>query len=109
MDAIEWIRRGQALGAGEICLNSIDNDGMLTGYDLDLMKRAQDAVSVPLIASGGAGAPEHLKTLFTATEAQAAIISSMLYSPRLEKNYTVRELKEYLITNGVPMRPPGKG
>jgi cyclase len=105
MDAIEWIKRGQELGAGEICLNRIDNDGTLSGYDLALMKLADTAVSVPLIASGGAGLPEPLKSLFTATEAQAAIISSMLYSPRLERNYTPRELKEYLLGNKVCMRP----
>jgi cyclase len=105
MDAIEWIKRGQELGAGEICLNSIDNDGTLSGYDLTLMKLADAAVSVPLIASGGAGRKEHLKTLFTETEAQAAIISSMLYSPRLERNYSVHELKEYLLKNDVWVRP----
>ena len=105
MDAMEWIQRGQDLGAGEICLNSIDCDGTLSGYDLALMKMAQAAVSVPLIASGGAGAPEHLKALFLDTQAQAAIISSMLYSPRLERNYTVRELKNYLGNNGIPVRP----
>jgi len=105
MDAIEWIKRGQELGAGEICLNSIDNDGTLAGYDAGLMMLAQAAVSVPLIASGGAGSPEHLKALFTNTDAQAAIISSMLYSPRLGRNYTVRELKKYLADNGVPVRP----
>jgi cyclase len=106
MDAIEWIKRGQELGAGEICLNSIDNDGTLSGYDLDLMATAEKAVSVPLIASGGAGTPEHLKDLFADTEAQAAIISSMLYSPRMERNYTVRELKEYLMKNNIGVRPP---
>jgi cyclase len=106
MDAVEWIKRGQELGAGEICLNSIDNDGTLSGYDLDLMKLADAAVSVPLIASGGAGAPEHLSALFTGTEAQAAIISSMLYSPRMERNYSVRELKEHLSKSGVCVRPP---
>jgi cyclase len=106
MDAIEWIKRGQELGAGEICLNSIDNDGTLSGYDLDLMKLAEAAVSVPLIASGGAGTPDHLKALFMETEAQAAIISSMLYSPRMERNYTVRELKEFLMQNGIGVRPP---
>ena len=108
MDAIDWIKRAQALGAGEICLNSIDNDGTLEGYDLNLMKLAETAVSVPIIASGGAGTPEHLKDLFTKTEAQAAIISSMLYSPRMEKNYTVCELKEYLTRNGICVRPPAK-
>ena len=106
MDAIEWIKRGQELGAGELCLNSIDRDGTLSGYDLELMKLAEQAVSIPLIASGGAGTSEHLKDLFTGTEAQAAIISSMLYSPRLEKNYSVSELKEYLMQNYIAVRPP---
>jgi len=101
MDGLEWIARGQDLGAGEICVNSIDNDGTLSGYDMELMKKAEAAVSVPLIASGGAGKPEHLKTLFTETRTEAAIISSMLYSPRMEKNYTVRELKDYLSQNGI--------
>jgi cyclase len=105
IDAIEWIRRGQELGAGEICVNSVDNDGGLNGYDIELMKLAEKAVSVPLIASGGAGKPEHLKTLFKDTAAQAAIISSMLYSPRTEKNYSVGELKTYLSQNGVGVRP----
>lgn len=105
MDAIEWIKRGQELGAGEICLNSIDNDGTLSGYDLELMALAENAVSIPLIASGGAGVPAHLKGLFNETEAQAAIISSMLYSPRMEKNYTVCELKEYLRQNKIQVRP----
>jgi cyclase len=105
MDAVEWIKRGQDLGAGEICVNSIDNDGGLRGYDLGLMKLAEAAVSVPLIASGGAGKPEHLKALFTETAAQAAIISSMLYSPRLPRNYPVSELKAYLSQNGVNVRP----
>jgi imidazole glycerol-phosphate synthase subunit HisF len=110
MDAIEWVIRGQELGAGEICVNSIDRDGTLSGYDIELMKLAEVAVSVPLIASGGAGKPEHLKDLFTGTEAQAAIISSMLYSPRLERNFSVRELKDYLIQNGIEARPilPGE-
>jgi cyclase len=105
MDALEWIKRGQELGAGEICLNSIDCDGTLAGYDLPLMKMAEEALSIPLIASGGAGAPEHLRDLFTQTEAQAAIISSMLYSPRMARNYEVKELKEYLAENGVTIRP----
>ncbi|MCL2751898.1 MAG: imidazole glycerol phosphate synthase cyclase subunit [Firmicutes bacterium] len=106
MDAVEWIKRGAGAGAGEICVNSIDNDGTLSGYDMDLMRLAQNAVTVPLIASGGAGAPGHLKTLFIETAAQAAIISSMLYSPRLKQNYTVRELKEYLVRHHIHVRPP---
>lgn len=106
MDAIEWIRRGQDLGAGEVCLNSIDHDGTMSGYDIRLMKLAEDAVSAPLIASGGAGQPEHLKRLFTETEAYAAIISSMLYSPRIVRHYTVHELKEYLLRHHIRVRPP---
>ena len=107
LDAIEWLKRGQDLGAGEICLNSIDNDGTLSGYDIELMLKAGEAVSVPLIASGGAGAPAHLVELFKRTPAQAAIISSMLYSPRMARNFSVRELKEHLAQNGVNVRPTG--
>jgi cyclase len=105
LDAIEWLKRGEDLGAGEICLNSIDCDGTLNGYDLELMKKAEAAVRVPLIASGGAGKPEHLSDVFSQTQTQAAIISSMLYSPRLEKNYTPQELKSFLLEKNVAIRP----
>jgi len=105
MDAIEWIKKGESLGAGEICLNSIDQDGTLQGYDIPLMKMAEEAVRVPLIASGGAGVPEHLLEVFTETQTQAAIISSMLYSPRMKRNYSVSELKAYLAENNIPVRP----
>ena len=105
LDALEWIKKGADLGAGEICINSIDKDGTLTGYDLDIMKMAEEVVSVPLIASGGAGKPEHLYDLFSTTQAQAAIISSMLYSPRLERNYPVHELKSYLLEKEQAIRP----
>ena len=101
MDAIEWIKRGEALGAGEICINSIDRDGTLAGYDMPLMKLAEEAVRVPLVASGGAGLPVHLLDVFTQTRTESAIISSMLYSPRMERNYSVSELKAYLTENGV--------
>lgn len=106
MDAIEWIKRGQELGAGEICLNSIDRDGTLAGYDINLMRQAQAAVSVPLIASGGAGQLAHLKELFLATEAYGAIISSMLYSPRMPRVFKVAEIKTYLRQCNVPIRWP---
>jgi len=105
LDALEWIKKGAALGAGEICINSIDKDGTLSGYDLPLMKMAEEAVSVPLIASGGAGEPSHLHDLFSQTQAQAAIISSMLYSPRLPRNYPVHELKAYLLEKRNAVRP----
>ncbi len=105
MDAIEWAIRGEALGAGEICVNSIDGDGTMAGYDLDITGRIAKAVNIPVIASGGAGKVSHLFDLFLQTEASAAIISSMLYSPRIDKNYLVSEIKEELLLNGIPMHP----
>ncbi len=105
MDALEWVKRSEDLGAGEVCLNSIDNDGMVSGYEMDITKRAAELLTIPLIASGGAGKPEHLAELFLNCPAQAAIMSSMLYSPRLPKNYSVAEVKEYLTKAGIPMRP----
>ncbi|MCL2462675.1 MAG: imidazole glycerol phosphate synthase cyclase subunit [Defluviitaleaceae bacterium] len=105
MDALEWVKRGADLGAGEVCLNSIDNDGTCQGYDLDITGRAARMLPIPVIASGGAGLPEHLEELFTTTEAQAAIISSMLYSPRLARNFSVAELKEYLLGRKIHVRP----
>ncbi len=105
MDAVEWAKRGESLGAGEIVVNSIDCDGTHNGYDLDITKQICDAVTIPIIASGGAGKPEHLYDAFTKTGVSAGIISSMLYSPRLPRNYTVKEIKEYLEERDVHMRP----
>ena len=93
MDAIDWVRRGEELGAGEIVVNSIDRDGTASGYDLDITRAVADAVNVPVIASGGAGTVEHIADGLTAGGAQAAIISSILYSPRLERNVGVQELE----------------
>ncbi|MBO7707807.1 MAG: imidazole glycerol phosphate synthase subunit HisF [Thermoguttaceae bacterium] len=105
MDALEWARRGAGLGAGEIVVNSIDNDGTHHGYDLEITALIADELRIPVVASGGAGRMEHLYDVFTKTQASAGIISSMLYSPRLERNFTVREIKEYLHGRGVPVRP----
>ncbi len=105
MDAIDWVRRGEELGAGEIVVNSIDRDGTASGYDLDVTRAVADAVNVPVIASGGAGTVEHIADGLTAGGAQAAIISSILYSPRIDRNLGVRELKDGLAAHGVPMRP----
>jgi cyclase len=105
MDAIDWVRRGEELGAGEIVVNSIDRDGTASGYDLDVTRAVADAVNVPVIASGGAGTVEHIADGLTAGGAQAAIISSILYSPRLDRNPGVRELKGGLAALGVAMRP----
>ncbi len=105
MDALEWVQRGAALGAGEICVNSIDRDGTASGYDLDITRAVADAVNVPVIASGGAGTVEHIADGLTAGGASAAIISSILYSPRFERNLGVREIKDGLAELGVPTRP----
>ena len=105
MDAIDWVRRGEELGAGEIVVNSIDRDGTASGYDLDVTRAVADAVNVPVIASGGAGTVEHIADGLTAGAASAAIISSILYSPRFERNVGVRELKDGLAGLNVPMRP----
>ena len=90
---------------GEIVVNSIDRDGTGAGYELDVTRAVADAVNVPVIASGGAGTVDHIADGLTAGGAQAAIISSMLYSPRLDHNPSVRELKDALLARGVPMRP----
>src|SRR5439155_26049541 len=105
LDAVEWVRQGEALGAGEIVVNSIDRDGAASGYDLDITRAVADAVNVPVIASGGAGTVGHIADGLTAGGASAAIISSILYSPRLDRNVGVRELKQGLAERAVPMRP----
>lgn len=105
MDAIEWVRRGEALGAGEICVNSIDRDGTAAGYDLEITRAVADAVNVPVIASGGAGTVDHIAAGLTAGGASAAIISSILYSPRMERNLGVAEIKAALAERGVTTRP----
>jgi cyclase len=105
LDALDWVRRGEDLGAGEIVVNSIDRDGTASGYDLDITSAVAAAVNVPVIASGGAGTVEHIADGVTKGGAQAAIISSILYSPRFERNLGVRELKDALTAHGVPVRP----
>ena len=105
LDALEWVRRGEELGAGEIVVNSIDRDGTASGYDLEITRAVADAVNVPVIASGGAGDVGHIAAGLTDGGAQAAIISSILYSPRFDRNLGVRELKSALVEHGVPLRP----
>jgi cyclase len=105
LDALDWVRRGEELGAGEIVVNSIDRDGTASGYDVDITRAVADAVNVPVIASGGAGTVDHIAEGLTVGGASAAIISSILYSPRFERNVGVSELKEGLGARGVAMRP----
>jgi imidazole glycerol-phosphate synthase subunit HisF len=105
LDALEWVRRGEELGAGEIVVNSIDRDGTASGYDLEITRAVAEAVNVPVIASGGAGDVDHIAAGLTDGGAQAAIISSILYSPRFDRNLGVRELKAGLVELGVSLRP----
>lgn len=107
MDALEWAKRAVDLGAGELCINSIDRDGTHTGYDVELMELICDAVTVPVIASGGAGTPQHVSDVLQ-KDVSAAIVSSMLYSPRLPRNYACAEIKEFLINEGIHVRPEFK-
>jgi len=100
IDALEWIRRGESLGAGEILLTSMDRDGTLEGYDLELLRRVSDASRIPLIASGGAGKPEHLLAGFQEGGADAVLAASIFHYGQ----YSIADVKEFLAANGVPMR-----
>jgi imidazole glycerol-phosphate synthase subunit HisF len=99
-DALAWAREAEALGAGEICLNSIDADGTREGYELELTALISDSVGIPVIASGGAGKPEHLLDVLTRGKADAALIASMVHF----RTYTIPEIKAYLERAGVPVR-----
>ena len=100
IDALQWARKAEDMGAGEICLNSIDADGTNEGYELNLTALISKNVSIPVIASGGAGTPEHLKDVFIKSDADAALIASMVHY----KQYTVGEIKSYLEKHGVAVR-----
>lgn len=100
IDAVAWAREAQDLGAGEICLNSIDADGTNEGYELTVTALISQAVSIPVIASGGAGSPEHLRDVFIKSGADAALIASMVHYRR----YTVGQIKVYLASAGIPVR-----
>ena len=100
IDALWWAREAERLGAGEICLNSIDADGTQKGYEMNLTPLISEAVSIPVIASGGAGLPEHLGQVLTEGKADAALIASMTHYG----TYTVRQIKDYLKERGVPVR-----
>ena len=100
IDAIEWARTCQELGAGELCINSIDADGAKAGYELSLTRLIVDAVTIPVIASGGAGSPQHMVDAVTAAGASAALIASIVHYGE----YTIRECKEYMAAHGAPVR-----
>jgi cyclase len=99
-DALLWAQEGERLGAGELCINSIDRDGTKLGYDLDLTRLVSQSVSIPAIASGGAGEPRHLYDVFTAGSADAAIVASIVHYG----DHPIPALKSYLKERGVEVR-----
>ncbi len=100
LDAVEWAKTGEALGAGEICLNSIDADGTKDGYELNLTRLIVESVSIPVIASGGAGNPQHMADALTKGKASAALIASIVHYGE----YTIPQIKKEIADLGVKMR-----
>ncbi len=99
-DALEWARTAEKLGAGEIVLNSIDADGTREGYELVATRRISEGVGIPVVASGGAGTPEHILAVLQEGRADAALIASMVHYGQ----YTVPGIKAFLSEKGVPVR-----
>jgi cyclase len=100
LDAVEWAKRVEVLGAGEILLTSMDADGTQAGFDCELTATIARAVHIPVIASGGAGGPEHFAEVFLKGYADAALAASIFHF----ETHTIRNLKDYLRTQGVPVR-----
>jgi len=100
IDALEWAKRAESLGAGEICLNSIDADGTKDGYELELNRLITSNVKIPVIASGGAGTPEHLFEVLSDDRADAVLIASMTHYG----TYSIKEIKTYLHNKGIKVR-----
>ncbi len=100
LDALEWAIEAEKRGVGEIVLNSMDADGTREGYELEITRMISDAVGVPVVASGGAGRPEHLYDVLTVGHADAALIASMVHYG----DYTIAEIKRRLAERGVPVR-----
>ena len=100
LDLIEWVRRGEALGAGEILLTSMDADGPKAGFDIALTRAVTRAVGIPVIASGGCGKLEHFEEVFRETDCDAALAASLFHFREL----SIPQVKEYLRGRGVPVR-----
>lgn len=100
LDAIEWAKKGEALGAGEILLTSMDADGTKKGFDLEMTRAVTNAVRIPVIASGGCGALEHFSEVFEQADADAALAASLFHFGEL----TVPQVKDYLRTKKIPVR-----
>jgi len=101
IDALEWARQGEANGAGELVVNSIDTDGVKRGFDLEMLGAIQDVVSIPIIASGGAGGMEDFQKLFAALPGVDAGLAASIFH---YQEVRIRDLKAYLNGNGIPMR-----
>ena len=101
LDAVQWAQRGQELGAGELVVNSIDADGTREGYDIELTRTISEAVTIPVVASGGAGSPEHVLEVLTAGKADAAIVASIVHYG----DYSIGQIKAFLKARGVKVRP----
>ncbi|EDS71766.1 imidazole glycerol phosphate synthase subunit HisF [Anaerofustis stercorihominis] len=99
IDAVEWAKKGEDLGAGEICINSIDTDGVKNGFDLELIEKLNSILSIPIIASGGAGRMEHFLEVLK-SGADAALAASVFHFGEID----IMELKEYLKDNSIEMR-----
>ncbi|NLB63775.1 MAG: imidazole glycerol phosphate synthase subunit HisF [Fibrobacter sp.] len=97
LDAVAWAQEAAELGAGEICLNSIDADGVRTGYEINLTDQVSQAVKIPVIASGGAGTPAHICEVFQKTAAQSALVASMVHFG----DYTVEQIKASMEECGI--------
>jgi len=100
LDAIEWAKKVEEMGAGEILLTSMDFDGSKMGYDLELTRRVSETVNIPVIASGGAGSPEHIYLALVEGKADAALAASIFHYGE----YSVKDVKNYLRERGVPVR-----
>lgn len=100
LDAIAWARKAEQLGAGELCINSIDADGTRDGYELVLTRLISESVGIPIIASGGAGSPEHMADAITKGKASAALIASIVHYGQ----YTIRQCKDVMKSHGVKVR-----
>lgn len=100
IDAVEWAKKAESLGAGEILLTSMDCDGTKNGYDIELTRTISEAVSIPVIASGGAGKLEHFKDAVTEGKADAVLAASLFHFKELE----IQEVKEYLREEGISVR-----
>lgn len=105
LDAIEWAIKAEAMGAGEILLTSMDGDGTLEGYDVELTRAISDAVKIPVIASGGAGHPDHFVAAVTTGGASAALAASLFHFRQL----SVMDVKEHMVAAGVAVRMPETG